>query len=1285
VVFLKNATASQQDLAPIILSTSTVANPSYPGGARNDRGLGHEQGLVVGKTIKINFMPDRQPSCEEIISAGIPGGKDMACYWCFRNSTDCGPDSKDEDGHWGFEDVFYPTVEEYAEVYSQFALDEVLNTCERCEQSRERGFKEYHKWNKWRPYELPPAYKRHPKVNFDIQPVGDILPSDWAIDSGLTFGVREQRPRFEGTTANDGGPLQYGWNCDVQEDAWFDKTDFLSSDSIMNVSYIYRLDSGCTSAPDTTKTWTLKLPEGAGLYRVYVYSGRHVPWPAWDSGAKQRSLTKGALHGCTIENVRLDTEWKRTEGGTHGVIEKLVRTNDDLLTFRGGKYCLAINWMVVEKVSKAPNHPTPPMLSQFDPVFLPSSTTDSGILWEAQSSETAASESIGFVSFHYPGVKSPSGKDVGWGDWSCRSRWLFEGNWCQTRSPINTGPRFQADGPKGFTKNDLGGAPLFSNIRNNLMNFYIKAVTNQPNATGTYTWMEEQDFHGGFYSAAGQGAIVSLADKPCDFTDPANPTCPPPKHTCGRITKPTMCPFADNHYCPSAIDCGGIAAKYVRVRLPGKDRVLDTDIQIHRHRPKIDGMVCYAVETRAATSTHEIFTKTKDMEDPMFYSTCYEREVYASKWLSCPRSFRPGDFVYGDHCLDCKSIDDSKANKDSGDRQGRRLTRWLPAPRCTDCAKGHPRFNFSSIIPPSPGAGTGTGSDGSGSAAEFWSQDGMMHVVIHYHASEDKQFRFLDFTVTFGAGQGWFAVGVSKTGSMVSVSSVNGRNDGGSDVFACDAHGISRYWMTSRNAQWVNKGVRLNQSPQQDDEADEISVEDSLNLASCTFYASGNATMSFRRSLAAEDGYDNVQRVIRLGGTTHFIWAHGSSSNIAYHGSKKGKRSLIIKEPAAPGQGDSGNNDDDNHNGGTNHNFAWTKGFSGNAADRELTVASGDTITFTWSGEHNVYKLADAAAFASCNFAGATNMGSISPVTITVAATDNEWYACKVDGHCVANQKLHVASSASSSPMPGENGSDNDDTDHNGGTDHSDQSGASSGKGSGIEGSNGNSKDDDTNQENGGKDNSDQSSAGSVAGGGIAGGIVGGVLLVGVVLAGVAFVVHQRQRQKERAYDKHQEEGDASEQGRKAIAMIEMTQNPAGAAVGLVVDDPASTNPPPPPPTPMPPLPNRPAAISFGFNQNLASEPAVQAGRDRSSRRKVQKKKRSLPMPTSPVTPTAHGSLFSESKDDDQRDQDVAVVATQFGAGKVLHYVRNGTCQVIELPWQLAGGAHAVLYRPVTA
>ena len=201
-------------------------------------------------------------------------------------------------------------------------------------------------------------------------------------------------------------------------------------------------------------------------------------------------------------------------------------------------------------------------------------------------------------------------------------------------------------------------------------------------------------------------------------------------------------------------------------------------------------------------------------------------------------------------------------------------------------------------------------------------------------------------------------------------------------------------------------------------------------------------------------------------------------------------------------------------------------------------------------------------------------------------------------------------------------------------------------------------------------DNSDQRSTGSVGGGGIAGGIVGGVLLASVVLAGVAFVVHRWQRQKEQAYDKHQEDVDISEQGRKAIANIEMTRNPAGAAVGLVVENPS---------TPTPPLPSRPEAISFGFNQDLGSEPALQVGRPSSSRRRPPKQKRSLPTPTSPVTPTAHGSPFSV---EGRKGQQVAV-ATQFGTGKLLYVRPSDQCQVVELPWQLADGARAILFRPL--
>ena len=120
---------------------------------------------------------------------------------------------------------------------------------------------------------------------------------------------------------------------------------------------------------------------------------------------------------------------------------------------------------------------------------------------------------------------------------------------------------------------------------------------NQANASGTFTFTQDQDLHAGPYEHEWQGATVSLADAPCDFTDPEVPTCPTPKHTCGRVTAPTMCPFADNHYCPSVIDCGGVKAKYVRLQLPGKHRVLD----VCRSNVCLKGTL---LEAHKCTATH---------------------------------------------------------------------------------------------------------------------------------------------------------------------------------------------------------------------------------------------------------------------------------------------------------------------------------------------------------------------------------------------------------------------------------------------------------------------------------------------------------------------------------------------------------------------------------------------------------------------------------------------------------------------------------------------------------
>ena len=92
-----------------------------------------------------------------------------------------------------------------------------------------------------------------------------------------------------------------------------------------------------------------------------------------------------------------------------------------------------------------------------------------------------------------------------------------------------------------------------------------------------------------------------------------------------------------------------------------------------------------------------------------------------------------------------------------------------------------------------------------------------------------------------------------------------------------------------------------------------------------------------------------------------------------------------------------------------NHDFAWTKGFSGQASDQTLTVAKGDTIKFTWGGSHNVYKMKGATDYGSCSFTEAVQegTGNAGPVTVTVGSTD-EYFACKVGAHCKSGQKLHV-------------------------------------------------------------------------------------------------------------------------------------------------------------------------------------------------------------------------------------------------------------------------------------
>ena len=78
-----------------------------------------------------------------------------------------------------------------------------------------------------------------------------------------------------------------------------------------------------------------------------------------------------------------------------------------------------------------------------------------------------------------------------------------------------------------------------------------------------------------------------------------------------------------------------------------------------------------------------------------------------------------------------------------------------------------------------------------------------------------------------------------------------------------------------------------------------------------------------------------------------------------------------------------------------------------------IAVAKGDTISFAWIGDHNVYQMRGAEAIASppCDFTGATFLGSVSPVEFTMG-DEAVYFGCAISGlpagtHCgAAGQKL---------------------------------------------------------------------------------------------------------------------------------------------------------------------------------------------------------------------------------------------------------------------------------------
>ena len=154
---------------------------------------------------------------------------------------------------------------------------------------------------------------------------------------------------------------------------------------------------------------------------------------------------------------------------------------------------------------------------------------------------------------------------------------------------------------------------------------------------------------GWFNNTETEGAIVGVSDIPCGGGGKA---CV--GQVCGRIfNAPDRWRNERMH-----VDCKGAEGKYVWVQLPGLKRILAFDVQVNRVIPEVAAAahttVCYGVEARQQTSTQPEYTTSYDPADPIFYSTCYVRELNITWGFARPpvgSSLKR--WRYHNGCVDC--------------------------------------------------------------------------------------------------------------------------------------------------------------------------------------------------------------------------------------------------------------------------------------------------------------------------------------------------------------------------------------------------------------------------------------------------------------------------------------------------------------------------------------------------------------------------------------------------------------------------------------------------------
>ena len=194
---------------------------------------------------------------------------------------------------------------------------------------------------------------------------------------------------------------------------------------------------------------------------------------------------------------------------------------------------------------------------------------------------------------------------------------------------------------------------------------------------------------------ANVGYTVTVSDQPCSGTAgcPATAKTTVCEPTQSERYEPNYCLYPDkNQLCPIAHDCKGAKGDYIRVELRGERRVFDATVDVNRFSVEPssteygdDAFVCWAVTPRTEQTLpvpQAEFQTTMDPEDPIFYSTCYVKEIewiWEATGVSKPT---PKPWKVNGECIRC----DDWSKKTSSSKYEFPMFRLDP--KCFDCDAG---------------------------------------------------------------------------------------------------------------------------------------------------------------------------------------------------------------------------------------------------------------------------------------------------------------------------------------------------------------------------------------------------------------------------------------------------------------------------------------------------------------------------------------------------------------------------------------------------------------------